>query len=241
YLWFRPDQTNGRLLVYLHPEGKTREAGRGAEIEWLVNQGFTVVAPDLLGIGETGPGSFKGDSYINDTSYNQFFAALLTGRSITGIRAGDLNRLILTVRSKMKKQDGSVTVYARGTMTPAALHAAAFNDSISVLILVEPLVSYRSVAEHRIYNSDWVHSLVAGALAEYDLPDLGALVAPRRLLYLNSVDGTGDKLPAAQAEISLGVVTNSFQEANNLHNLGIESAATESAMKEVIRNWINAE
>jgi cephalosporin-C deacetylase-like acetyl esterase len=40
-------------IIYLHPEGKVREAKPGGEIEKLVIQGYVVAAPDVLGVGET--------------------------------------------------------------------------------------------------------------------------------------------------------------------------------------------
>ncbi|MEX2591767.1 MAG: prolyl oligopeptidase family serine peptidase [Anditalea sp.] len=40
------------------------------EIEWFVKSGFTVLAPDMIGIGEVGAGEFKGDSNFEGNSYN---------------------------------------------------------------------------------------------------------------------------------------------------------------------------
>jgi len=88
-----PDKPNGKGLIYLHPSGKSAEAFPGGEMEWLVRMGYTVLSPDLVGIGEMGPGNFQGDSYIDGTSYNIWFASMLIGRSIVGIRAADVVRL----------------------------------------------------------------------------------------------------------------------------------------------------
>ena len=90
YLLFIPDKPNSKAMIYLHPSGKSAEASVGGEIEWFVNNGFTVLAPDLIGIGEMGPGAFNGDAYIDGNSHNIWYASMLIGRSIVGIRAGDV-------------------------------------------------------------------------------------------------------------------------------------------------------
>ncbi|MEO9004721.1 MAG: acetylxylan esterase, partial [Ginsengibacter sp.] len=73
YLLMKPDLPNHKALIYLHPSGKSAEAGPGGEMEWFVKKGFTVLAPDMLGVGEMGPGVFHGDSYIKGVSYNIWF------------------------------------------------------------------------------------------------------------------------------------------------------------------------
>ncbi|MGW8181531.1 MAG: alpha/beta hydrolase family protein, partial [bacterium] len=71
-------------LIYLHPQGKLVDAGVGGKIEGLVNRGYLVAAPDLLGIGETAP----------ETPYAVRYAAVLIGRSLVGIQAGDIVRVV---------------------------------------------------------------------------------------------------------------------------------------------------
>ncbi len=188
FLLFRPHKKNNELIIYLHPEGKASEAGRGKDIEWWVQKGYTVVAPDLLGTGETGPGLPRGATRLNHVSYHKLFGAIQVGRSISGVRAGDINRLIYSVDSMQSIDMDRITVLANGLLTPDALHAAAFNTMIDRLILTNPLLSYESIASHSNYHPKWAHSLVAGALTTYDLPDLAALVAPRPVLYVNIQD-----------------------------------------------------
>jgi hypothetical protein len=59
---------------------------RGWEIEWSVKNGFTLLVPDLIGVGEMGPCIFTGDFYIWDISYSVWFTSLIIGRSIVEIR-----------------------------------------------------------------------------------------------------------------------------------------------------------
>ncbi|MBD3276043.1 MAG: prolyl oligopeptidase family serine peptidase, partial [Candidatus Marinimicrobia bacterium] len=214
YLVFKPGKSNGDVLLYLHPDGKLKEAGEGGEIEQYVEEGFTVIAPDLIGLGETGPGLPRGDSYISKTSYNKLFGAVLIGRSIAGIRAGDISRLILSTGLDMADANGGIILLAKGTLTPAAQHAAALNDDISKIILEEPLISYHSLAVNKRYNPDWVHSMVPGALQQYDLLDLAALISPRTLLYLNPVDHTRELLPEDLAMDTMNFTRRTYREMN---------------------------
>jgi len=139
YLLFRPEESNQKVVIYLHPEGKAVEAGENGEIAFLVKNGFTVLAPDLLWIGETGPGDLHGDAYIHGVSYNIWFAAIHLGRSITGIRAGDVNRLVQMIQSTFPNDE--IMGLAREQMAPVLLHAAAFNDAVSSVALVRPYSS----------------------------------------------------------------------------------------------------
>jgi len=55
FLLMIPDRPNNKALIYLHPSGKSAEAAEGGEIEWFVKNGFTVLAPDLIGTGKSNP------------------------------------------------------------------------------------------------------------------------------------------------------------------------------------------
>ena len=234
YLLFRPDpskeqdfQEQSELILWIHPEGKQAGAEPGGEIEQLVHQGYTVAAPDLPGTGELGPGLPRGDSYINNVSYNVLFAANQIGRSITGLRAGDINRLAMTliaegqsgaagervtgtdtgehpsglamaeggpagaVSGNARRPDRGIVLIAHSTLTPDALHAAAFSDHFSHLVLTDPLSSWSHLVNTEWYDARWAHSLVPGALTAYDLQDLVALAAPEQLLVISVAEDQG--------------------------------------------------
>lgn len=185
YITLRPASGGtGKAVIYLHPAGKAADAG--GEMVWLVKNGFTVLAPDLVGTGETGPGVFKGDSYIDSCTYNTWFAAMLTGRSITGIRAGDVVRLAQVLAQD--KDVKEICALAKEEMAPVLLHAAAFDKNITRIALVKPGLSYQSIASTLQYPPEAIQSAVPRALGAYDLPDLAASLAPRYLLITNSVE-----------------------------------------------------
>jgi len=157
-------------VIYLHPGGKSTDAAPGGEIEKLLKQGFTVIAPDVIGTGET-----------EDRSNSTAFAAMLAGKSIPGVQAGDIVRAAKFAR--WLGGSSRVSAVAFGELGPALLHAAAFDNSIEKIALVGAPVSYSSIVMNRFYN--WSFSCaVAGALTAYDLPDLAACIAPRKLLII---------------------------------------------------------
>lgn len=188
YLLFIPDKKAEKTIVYLHPEGKAQEAD--GEIKKLVEAGFSVLAPDLLGVGELVSDRFNGDASIGGVSYNIWFMSALVGRSIVGVHASDLSRLLSVVVEHHK--GGEIWGAAYGSMGPSLLHAAAFDNRLRKVAICGMYPSYQAVVENERYRPDFVYSMVPGALTSYDLPDLFASLAPRPLLISNSVGPNGE-------------------------------------------------
>jgi dienelactone hydrolase len=208
YLWMRPDKPNGKAILYLDPSGKAASAASD-RVSRLLGQGFTVLAPDIIGIGELGPGVFKGDSYIGHSSYNLWYFSMLIGRSIVGIQAGDLVRLARL----LKTTAGIQAVYgiALGSLSPAMLHAAAFDKAIDRVALIGPYISYGSMVNNNAYDPAFVASAVPGSIGVYDLPDLAAALAPRRLLVSAPTDGAGREADSASIREGLGIIRKGYR------------------------------
>jgi dienelactone hydrolase len=190
FLIYIPERTNGSGIIYLHPEGKN--AVNENEIKRYIEQGFTLLIPDLAGTGELGNSSLRGDAYINNVSYNLLFSALLIGRSIVGIQTADVIKL--SRQLKQRKTIKDVQGISIENMSPTLLHAAAFDSVISQVTLVRPYASYQSFLDNRFYDTNLVHSLVPGALTAYDLVDLAATIAPRKLVIADLRDANGEKV-----------------------------------------------
>jgi len=196
YLLFKPAKPGKSVMIYLHPSGKSAEASAGGEIERFISQGITVLAPDLIGSGEMGPGAFKGDAYFDGASHNLWYASILVGRSITGIQASDVLRLVNLIKRDLSGSE--ITGYARKEMAPVLLHAGVFSSDIGSMILVEPYSSYKSIVMNRFYDPQFILSCVPGALKEYDLPDLAAAFAPRKLFISGTIDGNKVRLDKSE-------------------------------------------
>jgi hypothetical protein len=195
YLLMVPEKPADKTILYLHPSDKASEASKGGEMEWFVKNGYHVLAPDLPGIGELGAGDFKGDAFIGGVSHNIWYTSMLIGRSIVGIQAGDITRLVQVL--KIDHRQNEIYGVARKEMTPLLLHAAAFNPDIQRVALIDHLISYRSLVTNRFYHSPFITAAVPGALTSYDLQDLAYSLGSRKLLIGGSLNGTGEKMKEA--------------------------------------------
>jgi hypothetical protein len=236
YLVMIPAKSNNKALIYLHPLGKSAEASVGGEMEWFVRNGFTVLAPDMIGTGEMGPGIFTGDAYIDNISYNIWYTSILIGRSIVGIRAGDVIRLSRI----LQKNTGVNEVYglARKEMAPILLHSAAFDPVIRRIALIEPYSSYTSIVMNRFYRPAFVHSLVPGALTAYDLPDLAASLAPRKLMMAGVTDGDGNASDNEKINKDLSIIKTAYRSGNADGQLNIASLKPNEKPYELYMEWI---
>lgn len=209
YLVMVPDGDDPHpAILYLHPDGKDTNAGVGGEMERLVRAGYLVAAMDLVGTGELGPGLYRGDSYdvtVGEAPYGLWFGAVLVGKSFVGLQAADIVRLLRAVRARPDVSTAPVRAIAVTTAASALQHAAAFEPEIDGIALIEPLVSFGSVASTQYYRPEFITGAVAGMLTGYDLPDLMAAIAPRPALVINPVDAAGEGMSVAEvtAEWSL--------------------------------------
>jgi len=174
-------QQAGRAVLWLHDEGKTKEAQPGGTLEQLVLQGKIVLAVDLPGYGQLKPAS----------QWRDAFMAYLLGRSYVGLRA---EHVLMAARALKEQLPGApkdaVELVAVGQVGIAALHAAAVEPRLFAAVKLEQMPpSWSSVIRGRqievqskegpqlvrsrvttVQPADIVHA----ALTVYDLPDLAA-------------------------------------------------------------------
>ncbi|MEO9052556.1 MAG: xylan esterase, partial [Ginsengibacter sp.] len=195
----------------------------------------TVLAPDLLGVGEMGSGEFRGDSFIKGVSYNVWYLSVLIGRSIVGVQAGDVMRLA----NLLTKTRGIEEVYglAHKEMAPVMLHAAAFNPAIKRIALIEPYSSYRSLVMNHLYNPAFIPGTVPAALESYDLPDLAASLAPRSLMIAASTDGAGSNNSDNNKE-DLQVISNAYRARGASGQLNIIAESSSKELQNLYKTWI---
>lgn len=235
YLVFTPSIVPRKVVLYLHPAGKSSEAAPGGEIEWFVRNGMSVVAPDLPGVGEMSQGDFRGDAFIGGVSHNVWYSSLLIGRSIAGLHAGDIIRVLKSL------EPGSQTeVYgvARKEMASALLHAAAFYEGIQGIALVDPLASYRSFVSGRYYHSPFIMGAVAGSLPAYDLPELAASLAPRGLLVVNPRNGSDEEINERQVQEEYGIVRNAYEEKSAEKKFFIRRDVPRQKLRDTFAEWM---
>lgn len=233
YLLMVPAQPSGKAVLYLHPSGKNTEASENGEMESFVKAGFTVLAPDLPGIGELGAGDFRGDAFIGGVSHNIWYSSILVGRSIVGVQAGDVGRLLQAL--KKDHQVDAVYGVARKELTPLLLHAANFLPGIQRIALIDALPSYASMVMDRSYPSTFIPGAVAGALGTYDLPDLAAALAPRQLL-IASTNAAGNLVTDIPAE-DQSLIRQTYEEKQAERKLNIVTDQKKDALREILAEW----
>ena len=104
---------------------------------------------------------------------------------------------------------------AKREMGPVLLHAAAFNSSIKRIALINPLISYQSIVKNRWYDPSFIQSTVPAALTSYDLPDLAASLAPKPLLMVNILDGTGKSAEPTSLQDEITFIKTAYENADS--------------------------
>jgi len=201
-------------VIYMHPESKAADAAPGGKIEKLVKQGYIVAAPDLLGIGEV----------ANNGSPNEpFYLSLLIGRSLIGVQAGDVSRIVNFLKLRPDVNQNKIAAVAIDDMGPTLLHAAALNNSIKSVSVVGSLISYKSIVMNRFYDSSLSKYFVAGVLTAYDLPDLFACLAPRKVAAAELKDQMKQLVPESVVFEELDFPIAVYKSKNIVDNFNIFS------------------
>lgn len=230
YLFMVPENSNDKAVLYLHPDGKMAEASESGQIEWFVQRGFTVLAPDLIGTGETFPG---GSGNLS----KEWHASVLIDKSITGIRAGDINRLTQLLKQKHSFSD--IYSVALEEMSPVLLHSAAISNSFSRVALIGPLISYRSLVSTKYYDPGFTAGAVLRSMQSYDLPCLAASLAPGKLLMINPVNGSNGPADEEDIEKDIRIIHAAYDKLNVPEKFRITGPQTEDEIFESLEDWIN--
>jgi dienelactone hydrolase len=186
---------DGRFPLVIRLDGGGKAEGRTAAAG-PVAAGKMVVSLDLRGTGETAPGApaTKRPDYLG-AEWKEAFLSLHLSRPLLGQRLGEV---LSVVRAPPTPALPGPELHAVGAAGPVALHAAALDPRIKSLTLERSILSWTAVVKAGISHNQ-LSNAVPGALAVYDLPDLAATLAPRKLVILNPVDPTGR--PVSQEEL----------------------------------------
>ncbi len=185
---FRPKQPKGNLVLYLdNMEDKKSDEAYGLPIK-LAQNGHTVLVPDLPGYGELGPGYLKGDAYFKNTSYNQWFAGILNGRSTVAIHTKAIQNVVKVCREKLDMEDKKIIGVSIGGFNSSLMHAAVLGVDVAGMLCIDPLLSFESIVANKDYDPAHIPFSVAGALPHYDLPDLAAVMADKKITLVIGKD-----------------------------------------------------
>ncbi|NSW89118.1 MAG: acetylxylan esterase [Firmicutes bacterium] len=156
-------------------------------IKWIrdtCNLRRAVMVLDTSGVGNILPNSFRSmpplDFYgvifklVNDLMW--------LGDSMATLRTYDVLRAIEVVQQFPGIKKGDVHLYAYGRQGLYAQLAAALNESIKDLEVVEGIGSFTSLVKSRYYDRyDIMSIILPGMLKYFDLPDIDRWVKERKL------------------------------------------------------------
>lgn len=160
----------------------------------LCRQGYVVLSVDVRDAGETDPmaGQYPASAagyvptqWSKDTRSITAYGCL--GRTMIGMQAYDLLRACDHLRTRSDLGGRKTVLVGEGLGGVWALLAGALDPTVSQVVTLHTLCSLRQLIEspyHEVYDYFWMPS----ALADFDLPELATLVAPRRALWIDPVE-----------------------------------------------------
>ncbi len=236
-LYLPANKAKNEVILLLDEAGMEHAANRDSLAHRLVRNGHAVLLFDVPGIGSMGPGYLKGDAYIDRVSYNQWFAAILTGKSIVGLRAEDIIRMAHFVKEHFG-EDVNIAAVSRGDVSAELIHAAVFHPEINKIALIDPLMSYADVVLTRDYKSRFIYGIVAGSIKEYDLPDLLGALNSRKILLINPLRANGKVAGEAEAGRALSFPMQVYSEKEISSNFRISTAKQDREWTSVWKWWL---
>jgi cephalosporin-C deacetylase-like acetyl esterase len=234
-----PDAAKDRrsTIVYVSDAGGAAGFGEGGDADQLCSLGYTVMALDLSGTGGTSSdwGSYSSEWFGADKIT---WLALMVGRPLVGLRMADVVRGLDVLAERGQLHGGSAHGLANGKAGVVLLHSAAVDPRIGSLLLEDPLVSYRAIAETPIHRRVF-SSVVPGVLGEYDLEDLVIAVAPRPVAMLNVRSPLGSLMmsESVRAHYADAAAAYGTLEVEGLPRIGFrrEGERVERAFSELVR------
>jgi dienelactone hydrolase len=231
---FVPASPTSKIVIYLHPAGKAAEAAAGGEMEWLVTQGCTVIAPDILGTGEIGPGVLGA---VNDGPPRLWYGYVQLGKSMVGRQMTDLMRTVRFARARFGTA-GELIGIARGGLGPLLWHTSAIEGSFGRVATINAPLTYHSMVMEPKYATQYVTSAVPGALAAYDLPDLAACIAPRSLLLIDPLDANGMPVTEAALGAETAVIVQAYATGNATQRMKVVHSAAPHTVRTALGDWL---
>ena len=90
----------------------------------------------------------------------------------------------------------------------------------------------------RYYNPAFIPGAVPGALRKYDLPDLAANIAPRKLFIYGVTDGMGSIKDITGINKDIGIIKKAYKQHNSSKNLLILTEQSDSSKYDILLEWL---
>jgi cephalosporin-C deacetylase-like acetyl esterase len=192
-----PARPGAPVIVHACEEGKPQALDPATLPVLLARKGFRVLSIDARDTGEAAlclSPAFPAKSNGKLCAYNPqlwqrenlAIRSLWVGRSRSAMRALDIIRAGDLLKERGLLGDGFAVV-GEGRLGIDALKAAAFDSRVRAVAAVRALASYRMITDNAYFNQ-FQHFWTPGALKDYDVPDLPALLSPRPAAFIAPVN-----------------------------------------------------
>jgi len=191
---FVPDQGSaGRsAILYVNERGKEADGLEFGILEDLARRGNLVVAVDVRGIGETKPphpddGGLGTYRHVDDAETTLQYLAWEMNETLLGMRVQDVVRSVDYTLGRADVDGRGVRAIGKGMGALWVMFAAALDARIAAAVCEGGLLSYRTLTE----TDRYLHGasvFIPDVLRHFDLPQVAAAVAGRRLAVLAPVD-----------------------------------------------------
>jgi len=191
-------QTTAPLAIVLDLEGTAKAAAHPIADE-LRRAGRSLVTLELRATGQL---AYDRDQILRAPDHNTAEWSMLLGRPLLGQWVLDVRRCLDALNEQDGRVPNDIAVVGIGPAGLVALCSAAIDSRITRVAAVNTLASYVSEVP---YEAQRMGILAPGILRDVgDIPQLAALVAPRRVVIAGGVSGGGMALTAQQIEDTYG-------------------------------------
>jgi cephalosporin-C deacetylase-like acetyl esterase len=239
--FLRPESGSGKqsVVVFLNQGGKDAIFDQFDVVEELAAQGVGVCSIDLRTTGVTTPHlPIAGPEFYGravDIAYQT--VCLTAGLPIIGQQVWDLLGCIDYLSQRPEVDAGRIGVFGTGLSGLPTMLAAALDQRINSVLLMDTLVSFESIVASEQYHLPLSY-FSFGMLRKFDLPEICSAIAPRPVWLLNAVGAQGEPLPLSTISPKYEVAKRAYQAAGHQGRLTIRVDSI--PVKDLVRDWTRA-
>lgn len=239
--WFLRPAKGGPFstVVFVSEGGRNHIMYETSPISRLVRQGVAVCALDLRGLGVSTPHHpSAGPLFYQDVRLPERYAwaCLSLGKSLVGQRVWDFLRCLDYLQTRREVDHEQILGLGDRGAAIAVLLSAVLDDRLHSVLLDHPMAALASIVGSKEYSLDlgWFPFDI---LRHFDLPDLTALLAPRRCWLLNATNPEGEALAESDVSSLYKQAADSFRQSGSAKNIRF-LVRPERESEAVYREWL---
>jgi cephalosporin-C deacetylase-like acetyl esterase len=215
---FMPERPAQSAALYITESGKEAAGVEFGLYERLAREGTLIIAADVRGIGETRPPHMPSGqsnnqfSHLFDTETAMAYMCWYMDESLFGMRVQDVVRSVDFALSRPDVRASNLRVIGKGAGALWVLYAAALDPRITDAVCERGLLTYRSLTQVDRYTQS-AGIFIRDVLKHFDLPQVAAVVADRKLTLVSPVDPMKRAVPIPEAAAAYKVAAEAYRKA----------------------------